>query len=65
MGPTIQLIHLTVRAEREAEAQCHSFTVYRDDFADEEPVRRPAYSPDHRIKRILNLFRRQQPCEYA
>lgn len=65
MGPTIQLIHLTVRAEREAEAQCHSFTVYQDDFVDEKMVRRLAYKQDHRIKRILNLFRRQQPCEYA
>lgn len=65
MGPTIQLIQLIVRAEREAEAQCHPAVAYRYDFADEKPVHRLAYQQDHRIKRILNLFRRQQPCEYA
>lgn len=65
MGPTIQLIQLTVRAEREAEAQCYSSMAYRDDFADEKSVRLAAHGPDNSIKRILNLFRHQQPCEYA
>ena len=65
MGPTIQLIQLTVRAEREAEAQCRPAMAYRDDFADEKSVRLTAYQQDSRVKRIWNLFRRQQPCEYA
>lgn len=65
MGPTIQLIQLTVRAEREAEAQCRPSMAYRDDFADEKSVRLPAHGQDNRIKRILNLYRHQQPCKYA
>ena len=63
MGPTIQLIQLTVRAEREAEAQCRPYIAYRDDLANEKPLRLLAHKPDNRIKRILNLFRRRQPCE--
>jgi hypothetical protein len=63
MGPTIQLIQLTVRVEREAEAQGRPYMVYRDDFVDEKPVRLLSHKRDNRIKRILNLLRRRQPCE--
>lgn len=57
MEPTIQLIQLTVRVEREAEAQRHSYRVYRDDLADEKPVHLLAYKRYNRIKRFFNLLR--------
>lgn len=57
MEPTIQLIQLTVRVEREAEAQRRSYRVYKDDLADEKPVRLLAYKRDNRIKRFFNLLR--------
>ena len=63
MDPTIQLIQLMLRVEREAEAQCRPYMAYRDDLVDEKPVRLLAHKGDNRIKRILNLLRRRQPCE--
>ncbi len=63
MGPTVQLIQLVVRVEREAEGQYRPHSTYRDDFADEKQVRLLAHKRDNRIKRILNLLRRRQPCE--
>ncbi len=36
MSPTIQLIQLTLRIERDAERQRRPSTVYRDDLASEE-----------------------------
>ena len=38
MDPTIQLIQLTLRIEREAKIQRHSSMAYRDDLADERTV---------------------------
>jgi len=35
MDPTIQLIQLMLRVEREAEAQCRPYMADRDDLADE------------------------------
>jgi hypothetical protein len=35
MNPTIQLIQLTVRFERQEKAQRHSFTTHRDDLTNE------------------------------
>jgi hypothetical protein len=65
MEPTIQLIQLTLRVEREAEAQRRPYMVYRDDLVDEKPVRLLAHQRDNRVKRIFNLFRRRQPYECA
>ena len=63
MGPTIQLIQLMLRVEREAEAQRRPYMAYRDDLADEKPVRLLAHKRDNGIKRVFNLLRRRQPCE--
>jgi hypothetical protein len=40
MGPTIQLIQLSLRVEREAKIQRRSSMAYRDDLADEKTVHR-------------------------
>ena len=63
MGPTIQLIQLTLRFEREAERQRHSSMAYRDDLADEETVH--PLRQDNRIKDNFNLLHRRQQCECA
>jgi hypothetical protein len=63
MGPEIQLIQLSLRVEREAEAQRRPYMAYRDGFADEEVVRPRKQS--NRIKGSFNLFRRRQLCECA
>ena len=63
MDPTIQLIQLTLRVEREAEAQRRPYMAYRNDLADEKTVRSP--KRDNRIKRNFNLLRRRQRCECA
>ena len=63
MDPIIQLIHLTLRVEREAEAQRRSSMAYSDDFADEKTVYPP--KQDNRIKGNFNLLYRRQQCECA
>jgi hypothetical protein len=63
MGPAIQLIQLTLRVEREAEAQRRPYMAYRDDFAAEKVVRPPEQG--NRIKGNFNLLRRRQRCECA
>jgi len=63
MGPTIQLIHLTLRFEREAQIQRRSSMAYRDDPADEKTVHPPRQ--DNRIKDNFNLLHRRQRCECA
>ena len=63
MNPAIQLIQLTLRVEREAEAQRRPYMAYRNDLADEKPVRPP--KRDNRIKGNFNLLRRRQRCECA
>ena len=63
MGPNIQLIQLTLRIEREAEAQRRPYMAYRDDLVDENPVR-PSRQ-DNRIEGDFNLLRRRQQCECA
>jgi len=63
MDPTIQLIQLMLRVEREAEAQRRPQVSYRDNFEDEKPLR-PA-KRDNRIKHIFDLPRRRQQGECA
>ena len=63
MDSAIQLIQLTLRVEREAEAQRRLYTAYRDDLADEKTVR-PS-KQDNRIKHNFNLLHRRQWCECA
>ena len=62
MSPVIQLIQLTLRVEREAEAQRRPYVAYRDNLADEKTVR-PS-KQENRVKGNVNLFRQQQ-CECA
>jgi hypothetical protein len=63
MNPTIQLIQLTLKVEREAEVQRRPYMVYRDDLVDEKPVR-PSKRED-RVKGSFNLLHRRQQCECA
>jgi hypothetical protein len=63
MGPTIQLIQLTLRFEREAERQRRSSMAYRDDLADEKTVH--PLRQDNRIKDNFNLLQRRQQRECA
>ena len=63
MDSAIQLIQLTLRVEREAEAQRRPYVAYRDDLADEKTVRPP--KRDNRIRRNFNLLHRRQRCECA
>ena len=63
MGPSTQLIQLTLRVEREADAQRRPYMAYRDDLADERTVRLP--KRDNRIKRNFDLLYRRQQCECA
>ena len=63
MGPAVQLIQLTLRVEREAEAQRRPYMAYRDDFVGEEVVRPPEQY--NRIKGNFNLLRRRECCECA
>jgi hypothetical protein len=63
MDPTIQLIQLMLRVEREAERQRRSSMAYRDDLADEKTVHPPRR--DNRIKDNFNLLHRRQRCEHA
>jgi hypothetical protein len=63
MGPATQLIQLSLRVEREAEAQRRPYMAYRDDFVDEGVVRPP--EQDNRIKGNFSLLRRRQWCECA
>jgi hypothetical protein len=42
VSPTIQLIQLTVRIEREVEGQRRPSTVYRDDLANEKRFAHPS-----------------------
>ena len=61
MEPTIQLIHLMLRAEREEEAQRRLHMTPTDNLVEEKPI----YSPkrDNHIKRNFNSPCRQQWCE--
>jgi hypothetical protein len=63
MGPTIQLIQLTLRVEREAKIQRRSSMAYRDELVDERTVHPP--KQDNRIKDNFNLLHRRQQCECA
>ncbi len=56
MNPTIQLIQLTVRFEREEEAQRHTSAAHRVDLTNE------LRKLNGRIKHIFNPPRRQQYC---
>jgi len=61
MDPTIQLIQLMLRVEREVEAQRRPQVSPRDNLMDEKPVR--PTKRDNRIKHIFNLLRRRQQGE--
>ena len=63
MNPEIQLIQLTLRVEREAEAQRRPYVAYRDDLADEKTVSPP--KRENCVKGNVNLLYRQQQCECA
>ena len=63
MYPTIQLIQLTLRVEREAEAQRRAATTYRSASADEETVRAP--HQEQHVKGDADLLRRRPQCECA
>lgn len=61
MEPTIQLIQLMMRVEREAEAHRHRHGSYGDNFEAEKSV--CSDKCDHRSKPRFTLPRRRQPCE--
>ena len=63
MNPTIQLIQLMLRVEREAEAQRRPSMAYRDDLVDEKPVR-PS-KRENCVKGNFSLLYRRQQCECA
>jgi hypothetical protein len=63
MNPSIELIQLTVRIERDEAAKRHQHLAHSDDFADETPVR--SAERDNRIKHIFKLPRRRPQCECA
>jgi hypothetical protein len=63
MGPTIQLIQMTLRVERnerKAKAQRRSSMSYSSDSADEKTVH--ASKQKKRILGDVNLLRRQPQC---
>jgi hypothetical protein len=61
MEPTIQLIHLMLRVEREAADQRHVYAPRWDGPMEKEPVFQPKQA--NLVKRVLDLFRRRQPYE--
>ena len=63
MGPTIQLIHLALRVERENEAKRHPHPAAVDNFAAEIPAR--PTGRNNQSNRIFNLPRRRPQCECA
>ena len=63
MNPTIQLVQLTVRFERQEKAQRHSFVTHRDGLPNEQSGYLPNLS--NRIKQFFNPPRHQQCCECA
>jgi hypothetical protein len=58
MNPVIQLIQLTLRVERKAEAQRRPSMTYRDGLANEKTLR--LSKRENRVKGNFNLLRRQQ-----
>ncbi len=63
MDPILQLIQLTLRIEREAEAQRLRSIPQRDDAVDAKPVR--ARKQNRRAERTGTLLPQQQCCECA
>lgn len=63
MGPTIQLIQLTLRVEREAEAQRRLDIASSADRGDQTTVR--ASKRERRDKSTVDLLPRQPQCECA
>ncbi len=63
MDPTIQLIQLTLRVEREAEAQRRRSIPQRDDVVDEKPVHARKQNP--RVERTGALLLQRQCYECA
>lgn len=63
MNPAIQLIQLTLRVEREAEAQYRHSIPQQDDAVNEKPVRARKQNP--RAERTGALLLQWQCCECA
>lgn len=63
MGPTIQLIQLTLRVEREAEAQRRLDIASGADRVDQTTVR--ASKRERRDNSTVDLLPRQPQCECA
>ena len=63
MSPTIQLIQLTLRIEREAEKQRHPSTAYSDDLAAEKGA--SPFKRGDRVNGSSHLFFQRQQCECA
>ncbi len=63
MNPTIQLIQLTVKFERQEKAQRHSFTTQSNGRTNEKSV--SLLKLNNRIKHIFTPPHRQQCCQCA
>jgi hypothetical protein len=63
MGPNIQLIQLTLRVEREAEARRRAAMTYNSDGADEKTD--GSVRQEKCVGSGVNLLRRQPQCECA
>ena len=63
MNPTIQLIQLTVRFEREEQAQRRSFMTHRNGRTNEKSV--SLLKLNNWFKHIFNSPRPQQCCQCA
>jgi len=63
MNPSIQLIQLTLRVERAAEAQRRAYQADKVERVDEKPVRLP--KPALRLRRTLNPLYCQPQCQCA
>ncbi len=63
MGPTIQLIQLTLRIEGEAERQRRDQINHKDDFVSDKPIRSPGQNSQ--IKYVSNPHPHQHCCECA
>jgi hypothetical protein len=63
MNPTIQLIQLTVKFEREEQAQSHSFASHSNSLISE--LSGYFHKLNGRIQHIFNQPRRQQCCQCA
>lgn len=63
MGPTIQLIQLTMRFEHQEKVQRHASTTYRDRFISKQSGL--THRLQNHIRHTIIPPRRQQRCECA